>query len=174
MGPFDLLRKKGSKPIPAQPLKIRKQVTVTQAPNLAKSSVSRFPSVHRRGSPAPGAAKNQLHNQPQPALSQARRSKKRPSPAQVRLDSDSDDDSDREGDTAQRKKVKLNAEPEVDTKRQIRSQKAFSANEDGRFSVVHAADIASLSTSTKYKAAFPQSRSTTVALQYPSASQAEA
>ncbi len=170
MGPFDLLRKKGTKPIQAQPLKIRKQITVTQAPSLAKSSDFESSSVHRQGSPVPGTAKDRLPVKP---LSQARRSKKRPSPAQLRLESDSDDDSDREEDSELRKKIKLSAEPEVDTKRQIRSRKAFVADEDGRFLMVHAADIASLNTSTKYKAAFSQSPSTTVALQYPSASQTE-
>lgn len=173
MGPFDLLRKKGTKPVQAQPQHIRKQVTVTHAPIVAKSSGSGSSSVHRRRSPAFEAAKNRLPVKPQPVLSQARRLKKRPSPAQIRLESDSDDDSDREEDTEQRKKVKLSAEPEVDTRRQIRSRKAFSADEDGRFPMVHAADIASLNTSTKYKAAFSQSQSTTVAIQYPSASQAE-
>jgi len=173
MGPFDLLRKKGTKPIQAQPLKLRKQVTVTQAPILAKSPIPASSSVHRRGSPALGAAKNRLPIKPQPDLLQARRSKKRSSPADIRLESDSDDDSDREEDSEQRKKIKLIAEPEVDAKRQIRSRKAFVADEDGRFLMVHAADIASLNTSTKYKAAFSQSPSTTVALQYPSASQAE-
>lgn len=172
MGPFDLLRKKGTKPIQAQPQKIRKQITVTQVPVLTESSESGSSSVHRRGSPAFGAARNRRPVKLQPVHSQARRSKKRPSPAQLRVQSDSDDDSDRE-DTEQRKKVKLSAEPEVDTRRQIRSLKAFSADQDGRFSMVHAADVASLNTSTKYKAAFSQAQFTTVAIQYPSASQTE-
>lgn len=173
MGPFDLLRKKGTKPIQAQPQKLRKQITVTQVPVLTESSESGSSSVHRRGSPAFGAARNRRPVKLQPVLPQARRSKKRPSPAQLRLQSDSDDDSEREEDTEQRKKVKLSAEPEVDTRRQIRSLKAFSADQDGRFPMVHAADIASLNTSTKYKAAFSQAQFTTVAIQYPSASQAE-
>ena len=174
MGPFDLFRKRGSKPIQAQPLKIRKQLVVTQASKPSQSSIPIPSSSNIRASPSLQPAKNHATTRPQSAPPRVQKSKKRPSPAQAPLESDSDDDSGgEEVSGAQRKRAKLSTEPEVDTKRQIRNRKAFLGDDDGRLAMVHAADIASLSKSTKYKAAFPQFQSPSVSLQYPSASQAE-
>lgn len=63
---------------------------------------------------------------------------------------------------------------EPDMKRQIRSSKAFLEDNSGAFSMVHAADVASLSKPAKYKAAFPNDPQVIqIHLQYPSASQCE-
>lgn len=63
---------------------------------------------------------------------------------------------------------------EPDVKRHIRSRKAFSDEDGGKFSMIHASEIATLSKPTEYKPAFPKDpEATEVHLQYPSASQRE-
>lgn len=175
MGPFDLLRKKGSKPIiQAQPLKIRKQIVTSSAPAAAKSSTlassssfgpSRKQQNGKTASPAKGEA-------PRPRQQQ---SKKRQAPEHTPFESDSSDESDAEEEAeARRKRIKLSAEPQLlDVKRKIRSAEAFADGNDSGFAMVHAANIAALGKSTEYKPVFPDFESTSVSLQYPAPVQAE-
>ena len=168
MGPFDLFRKKGSKPIQSQSLKTRKQVVVNEVPNTSTTALS------ARASPTLQDAKDHFTSRPPSIKAQAQKSKKRPSHAQARLESDSDDESGREDESGvDKKRAKLSTEPHVDIKRQIRSRGAFSEDDNGLFTMVHSANIASLGEPTKYRAAFPDSQNMTVSLQYPSASQTE-
>ena len=174
MGPFDLFRKKGSKPIQSQPLKTRKQVVVNEVPNTSKTFTRALSASNVRASPTLQDAKNHFTSKPPSIKAQAQKSKKRPSPAQARLESDSDDESGTENDAGvDRKRAKLSTEPHIDIRRQIRSRGAFSEDDNGLFTMVHSANIASLGEPTKYRAAFPNSQTMTVSLQYPSASQTE-
>ena len=96
--------------------------------------------------------------------------------AQARLESDSDEgESDIEDPEARAKRVRLSSEPEPDLYRQMRSVEAFTVEDnEGRFAMVHGADIAANNKPTKFKPAFPgYPNGRTVSLQYPSASPVE-
>ena len=101
--------------------------------------------------------------------------RKRAASVQVRLQSDSEEgttDDDRE--EVKNKRLRLSTDPEPDLNRQIRSKEAFADVNNGLFTMVHAADIASSSKPTKFKPAFPGFLDDNfVSLQYPSASQME-
>ncbi|KAM0800176.1 putative histone methylation protein Dot1 [Usnea florida] len=104
----------------------------------------------------------------------AQNPRKRLASTPQRLESDSDDDiSDQDFGNA-RKRARRISHMEPDPKRHIRNRKAFSEEDGGVFPMVHAADVASLSKPTKYKAAFPNDpQAIRIRLQYPSASQSE-
>lgn len=102
------------------------------------------------------------------------RPRKRASETPQRLESDTDGDVSDEDLSASRKRQRLDGDMEPDQKRQIRNQSAFDGRYDGGFSMVHAADIASLKKSTKYKPAFPNGpEALEITLQYPSSLQRE-
>ena len=166
MGPFDLVQKKGSKPIQAQPLKIRKQPVV--APVSASSSCSKILLPTQIGK------SNGIVKAPT-ARARQQSSTRRSSPAQTRLESDAEDEpADEQYLGLPRKRVKLGEAPVVDSERQIRSINAFVQGKTQDPAVIHAADVASLEKPLKYKSAFFQDPLvTSVSLQYPSASRPE-
>lgn len=88
--------------------------------------------------------------------------------------SDSDDDVSDQDLGAAKKRARRASNVEPDPNRHIRSRRAFSDAEAGKFPMVHASAIASLSKPTKYKPAFPNDpQAIEICLQYPSASQRE-
>ncbi|KAL8739156.1 MAG: hypothetical protein Q9181_000185 [Wetmoreana brouardii] len=171
MSYFNLIQKKGSKPIPPAPNSIRKE-TVYSVPTVKSSSTpSTFrpkPALPKAKAGAPKAGRLRTNGSLQKS---ARRRKQSP---QTRLLSDSDSG---ESDTATetpRKRVKVVNETWPSVKRQLLCSVAFSDDDCGKFAMVHAADIASLDKTSKYRHAFPQELGNhVVKLQYPSASQQE-
>lgn len=172
MGFFDHIQRKGSTAIRAQPAQVRKEiVTIPANPRKALN-----PNPQPRNDRIPSRTLN-VKQKPvavQQALkARAQKSRKRPSSAQPRLDSDSDENSLDGVLEDSRKRVRASTDVEVDTKRLVRCRKAFS-EDGGSFPMVHAAEIASLSKPTKYRAVFPEfPHATVIYLQYPSASQRE-
>ena len=76
--------------------------------------------------------------------------------------------------SASTKRVRKDGSIEKDLNRQIRSVKAFSEDDGGKFYMMHGSSIASLDTPNKYKRAFPDYPDILeTSLQYPSASQRE-
>ncbi len=87
---------------------------------------------------------------------------------------DEDGDVSDEDLSASAKRVKKYDRAEKDINRHIRSKKAFSDEDGGRFPMIHASSIASLDGIAKYKRAFPDHPDILdIKLQYPSASQEE-
>ncbi len=177
---------KGSEPIQAQNLQIRREVVKPIArPGIPKvtahssdrsngshSTVNRQLSVRTGRS---GTAENGSRG-PAPRSLKARSNgrSKQTSPAPPLFSSSSDDNESAESPEGPRKKVKRVSSSEPDLKRPIRSRQAFSEDDDGVFPMVHAAEIASLEEPNKFSAAFDKStRSDSLSLQYPSASQQE-
>lgn len=158
----------------SQPPKIRKQVVITHVPDPSPSSTHITSSASTRASPSLQVAKQNETPRSQSAQPRSQKSRKRPSPIQARLESDSDDEiSEKDHPGTRRKRARLSTEPPVDKERQIRSREAFSKEQSGRFTMVHAAHIACLSKHTQYKVAFQQPQPVTVSLQYPSAVEPE-
>lgn len=86
---------------------------------------------------------------------------------------DDDGDVSDEDLSASTKRVRKDGGIEKDLNRQIRSKKAFSEEDGGSFTMIHASTIASLD-HTKYKRVFPDHPAVLrIGLQYPSASQRE-
>ena len=173
MGFFDHIQKKGSTAIKAQPAQIRKEIVV--APANPQKTLNTYPRLGGTRH-LPGQLNGKRKSAavwPNPKF-RDQNQKKRPSLAQPRLESDSDESSVDEFLEDSRKRARMSTDVEVDTKRQVRCRKAFSDEDYGSFPMVHAADIASLSKPTKYRALFPEvPRETEIYLQYPSASQRE-
>lgn len=173
MGPFDLFQKKGSKALQPQPLKTRKQIVPTSAPQ--KPLHPTFAASNSRLA-KPRKAGNTLSVGKQPAKPRSPNPRKRAASAQVRLEYDSEEgDSDVEEAEASVKRVRLSTEPEPDASRVIRDVEAFTADEgNGHLAMVHAADIAAMDKPTKFRPAFPQQPDKRlISLHYPSASQME-
>ena len=173
MGFFDSIQKPGFTAAKGKNIHIKQEVVKT-ALNPQKTFVP-FLQKHSKRS-LPDKKAKQLNSQtakPSPK-SQSQIPRKRPASTLQRLESDSDDDvSDQDLGNA-RKRARRISDLEPDMRRQIRSRKAFSEDDDGVFPMVHAADVASLSKPTKYKIAFPShSQIIRTQLQYPSASQSE-
>ena len=173
MGFFDHIQKKGSTAIKSQPAQIRKEI-VTASANPRKTLNLNTQLGDNRILPAPLNGKRKpVAVQPKPKP-RVQTQKKRPSSVQPRLESDSDESSTDEFLDDSRKRARMSTDVEVDTKRQVRCRKAFSDEDGGYIPMVHAADIASLSKPTKYRAVFPEiPRAIEIYLQYPSASQRE-
>ncbi|KAL9101155.1 MAG: hypothetical protein Q9163_003557 [Psora crenata] len=109
-----------------------------------------------------------------PAKERGRNSRKRASSTPQRQEWGSDDDLSDNDLYDPRKRARRNSTLEVDPNRCIGSRKAFSDEDGGKFDMVHAADIATLSNPKNYKPAFPNDpECAEVFLQYPSASQKE-
>ncbi|KAF4626996.1 hypothetical protein G7Y89_g11156 [Cudoniella acicularis] len=92
---------------------------------------------------------------------------------------DNDDDEDSDGDDGNKSSSELTRhkrqrteEQAVDLNRQLRSRKAFSGEDGGRFEMIHAADIAQSAKGSKLPAGATV-KDVTVELKYPSASQRE-
>lgn len=173
MGFFDHIQKKGSTAIKAQPAQVRKEI-VTASTRTSKTLNASLQPRNGRDIPRAFNVKQKPVAAQQASRQRAQRSRKRPSSAQPRLESDSDESSINGALEESRKRVRTSTDVEVDTKRLVRCRKAFSDKDGGSFPMVHAADIASLSKPTKYRAAFPEfPHARRILLQYPSASQRE-
>ena len=173
MGFFDNIQKPGFKANKNTKSHIR-QETVRIASNPRRTPNS--PSVQiskSRGLLNNSAIKENTVAKQSPK-SRVQSSRKRPVATPQPLRSDSDDDvSDQYKENAT-KRARRSSEVEPDVNRQIRSSKAFSNEGGGRFSMVHASEIASISKPSKYKAAFPDHPlANNILLQYPSAAQRE-
>ncbi|KAL9640415.1 MAG: hypothetical protein Q9164_000297 [Protoblastenia rupestris] len=103
-----------------------------------------------------------------------RSSRKRASSTPQRQEWGNDDDMSDQDLKTSKKRARRNSTIDSDLKRCIRSRKAFSNEDGGKFGMVHAADIATIRRPKNYKPAFPSNpESTEVFLRYPSASQME-
>ncbi len=173
MGFFDHIQRKGSTAIKAQPAQIRKEIVTAPAHTRKTLNANLLPR-NGRITPRTFNVKQKPVAVQQASRPRAQKSRKRPSSAQPRLESDSDESSMDGALEESRKRVRTSTDAEVDTKRLVRCRKAFSDKDGGLFPMVHAADIASLSKPTKYRAVFPEfPHATEILLQYPSASQRE-
>ena len=173
MGFFDSIQKPGFTAAKAKNVHIKQEIVKTAL--SPQKPFGRFPQ-HSNKRSLPDKKSQRLNDQtakssPKPQILHHR---KRPASTPQRLESDSDDDvSDQDlGDA--RKRARRTSDVDHDSKRQIRSRKAFSEDDGGVFPMVHAAEVASLSKPTKYRAAFPNDpQAIHIHLQYPSASQYE-
>jgi H3 lysine-79-specific histone-lysine N-methyltransferase len=185
MGFFDHLQKGGAFSLQPKKPQIRK-VVQAKAPEPSRS-----PSVSAAGngaSPLPRSASttnrsrelNGKRNSSRPQhehpsskqrLSTPSRNLKRSSPIQ-RLSSDDDSDTDTSFEVRKRVRVSASVEPDLD--RRVRSVAAFSKEGDKALAMVHAADIAFMQVSGKYKRAFEGTgEAAEIVLQYPSALKGE-
>ena len=168
---FDRLQKPGSSTIKPKPLQIRREVVVTK-PRASPQNAASPRSLGLQPSPTP-VPKKRDRNETQPTRIKARSARKREIPEQI-LKSSSDESGSDESISTTPKRFKSHVEEEVDSKRQVRSKKAFSGEGNGDLPRVHAADIMSLNTSVKYIPAFEGLEDgTEVAVQYPSCLQRE-
>ena len=175
MGFFQSIQKPGFKAAQAKNSHLQQEVIKTtpdarktQSPIPFAQRLNNRP-LHMKQAPKPKGTKAT----PSPRL-RLQNPRKRAASTPQRFDSDSDDDVS-DGDlNISSKRARRRSEPEPDATRQIRSRKAFSAENGGQFPMVHAADIASLKKPNEYKTAFPEyPEAVEVQLQYPSASQRE-
>ena len=173
MGFFDSIQKPGFTAAKGKNVHIKQEIVKT-ALNPQKTFAP-FPQ-HSNKRSLPGKKPTKVNSQTAKTSpkSRAQNPRKRPVSTPQPLESDSDIDvSDQDFGDA-RKRARRTSDVEPDLKRQIRSRKAFSDEDGGVFSMVHAVDVASLSKPTKYRAAFPNDpQATQTQLQYPSASQRE-
>lgn len=175
-GFFDHIQRKGSKAVKAQPAQVRKETVIMPLnPRKAlKPTLSQIDS--RKSTSVPNRKQDGVTvlESSKAGNVRAQNRRKRPSSAQPRLESDTDEDSSNEVLNDSRKRLKADQDVETSCKRQVRSREAFSEEDGSSFQMVHAADIASLSNTTKYRLAFPMpSAVKEILLQYPSASQKE-
>ncbi|CAL8574544.1 Nucleosomal histone H3-Lys79 methylase [Xanthoria parietina] len=168
---FNLIQKKGSKPIPPAPNSIRKEI-VHSSSNAKKTS---FLNFHRPNSAPPvskGLGQRVTKDRNRPTATDHVRKRKKSQHTRLLSDSDSAE-SETPAETP-RKRSKLVNGARKPMKRKLRSVAAFSEDDHGLFPMVHASDIAALDKPTKYRCAFPQQETQQgVQLQYPSASQQE-
>ena len=173
MGFFDSIQKPGFTAAKGKNVHIKQEIVKT-ALNPQKPFVP-FPQ-HSRRRLLPDKRVPKLDGQTanRSPNSRAQNPRKRPASIPQRLESDSEDDLSDQDLVDARKRVRRTSEVEPDVNRQIRSKKAFLEDDGGIFAMVHAADVASVSKPTKYRAAFPNDpQAVRVQLQYPSASQSE-
>lgn len=158
-----------------QNLQIRKEVVTTKsaAPsrNLSGPQRPNAPNAPKyKSKKSNGAASweaNKLSPNPPRAQKRAPVKRRTPSEATPALSSDTSD----EDDSPERptKRAKQEAQ-DLDLKRRVRCREAFSEDNHGKISMVHAADITSLDRATKYVPAFEGvAESHELRLQYPSA-----
>lgn len=198
MGPFDGMIGKGLKPLTAKKQKVHTQ-TIKATSNTTKHKKQLSPLPPQSfPSPANGKAKTLNGDAPKPQKKLSPRpngkepkarireerssSLKTSSPAvsTPRFDSDHSDDEAEEVQSNKRRKVEEDAY--VDTSRSIRDVQAFSEEDQGNFSMVHAVDVANLGTdenpNPNYATFFralkgDEDEAPVIELQYPSASQRE-
>ena len=168
---FNLIQKKGSKPIPPAPESISKE-KIYGAPT-AKRTLNADVSRPKRTLPSTIAGGRKA-NKVRTNGSLSRNSHKSKQSTPTRLVSDSDSQESDAGSEVQAKRARLTPDNRTVQRRAVRCQIAFSEDDDGIFPTVHAADIASLEKPPKYRLAFPQNDDIySITLQYPSASQQE-
>lgn len=179
---FGHLHKSGAPAIKPQGSQIRKEV-IRVAPDVrSHQRIASPPAGHPSGKSArqPNGApqktkagvKHGLDESPNTKLNN-KKPRHRPSPRSQPLQASSDSSDDDSFLARSSPKPRVTRSP--DLKRQVRCRAAF-VDEDGTFPMVHAADIASIDKTNKYKPAFVDTAagSTDVLLlQYPSASQPE-
>lgn len=175
MGFFDSIQKPGFKAAQTKNAHIQQEVVKTtidprktQSPTpFAQRLLNRPPPKKK----SPKQSNTKATPSPRPLPQNPR---KRAASTPQRLESDSDGDVSDENLNVGSKRARRSSDPEPDLDRQIRNRKAFSGEDGGQFHMIHAADIASLSTPSKYSPAFPNDpNAIEVQLQYPSASQGE-
>ena len=176
MGFFQSIQKPGFKAAQAKNSHIQQEVIrTTTDPRNTQSPIPFAQRLNNRLLHKKQASKQDATKDtpsPKPRIQNPR---KRAASTPQRFDSDSDDVdiSDRDLNISS-KRLRRSSDPEADPTRQIRSGKAFSEEVGGHFPMVHAADIATLSKHTAYRAAFPDDpQAIEIHLQYPSASQRE-
>lgn len=173
MGFFDHLQPKGRKALKPEPPRIRKEVDHSTPPPARRIGT---PTSTRASTPVlPNRlARKRARLDVKAPASRSPKPRKRTVSEQPRLESDSDDDGSAQAFDQPNKRVRLSGDVDHDETRRLRCQSAFLEDEDAKFPMIHAADIASLNMSTKYKPAFPGSlESHSALIQYPSASHPE-
>lgn len=166
MGPFDHIQKKGSNAIRPQPAQIRKEIISTVISVRKTSNLP--PQRYSNG------VKAKTNRPISPAVKgRTKDTKQKLSNLQQPLESDSDE-AEEEGDhseseRAPRKRQRIDLDVKPDIRRKMRNEKSFSKNSHGIPSMVHAADIATVRNSTKYRSAFSRTPDLhQVELEYPS------
>jgi H3 lysine-79-specific histone-lysine N-methyltransferase len=151
-----------------KPAPLPSKVVSTKSTQAQQASPSRASSSTARSSPATPPSDGHGSSRLKPGKRKASRQK---SPTQQRLDTDSEDDGateELEGTSYKRQKTSRT----IDSKRHLRSRRAFSEADGGVFEMIHAADISSVSKKPKLAITL-SAENVTVELQYPSASQRE-
>ena len=175
MGFFDSIQKPGFKAAQTKNAHIQKEVVKTTIDPRKTQSPTPFAQRLLNRVPPKKKSPKQSNTKATPSpRSQPHNPRKRAASTPQRLESDSDGDVSDENLDIGSKRVRRSSDPEPDLNRQIRSRRAFSGEDGGQFHMIHAAEIASLSTPSKYSPAFPNDpNAIEVQLQYPSASQRE-
>ena len=168
MGFFDTIQKPGFKAAKGKNSHIEQQVVKVTAP--PRPSIPLSQRLNNRQLPKkPNSAQKA-----EPTKSGSHQRKRQAVATPQPLESDSDDDVCNQTLEGAKKRLRRASDIEPDPNRRIRSETAFSEEDDGDFSMVHAADIASLSKPTQFTIAFPEDpQATKIYLQYPSKSQRE-
>ena len=165
MGPFDHIQKKGSVAIKPQPAQIRREIISTVTPVQKVSNVAPRKDLSRENAKTTQTTSN--------VKGQSVDTRKKPSNVPQRLESDSDDNGDRnniETETVPRKRQRTGIKGTPDISREIRNQNSFLKDSHGIPGMVHAADIANVRDSTKYRRAFPKTiHLSQIDLHYPAA-----
>ena len=173
MGFFDSIQKPGFTAAKAKNVHIKQEVVKTVL-NPQKTFVPFPQHPNKRSLPDKKAKSPNCQTAKPSSKARAQNHRRRPASTPQRLESDSEDDASDQDLGDARKRARRTSDVEPDSKRQIRSRKAFSEDDGGVFPMVHAANVASLSKPTKYRAAFPNDPGVIrIRLQYPSASQCE-
>ena len=173
MGFFDSIQKPGFTAAKGKNVHIKQEIVKT-ALNPAGTFIPFPPYSSKRSLSGKQIKKLNTQTAKPSSKSRAQSYRKRPASTSQRLESDSDDDVSGQDPGDARKRARRICSVKPDFKREIRSRKAFSEDDSGVFPMVHAADVASLSKPTKYKAAFPNyPEIIQINLQYPSACQSE-
>lgn len=169
---FDRLQKPGSTTIKPKPLQIRREVVTTQP--RASSQTGPLPQSNGLQSKVQvRVPKKRERIEPQPSRTKPRSAGRSKISEQI-LKLSSDESSSDESILTTPKRFKSHVEEEVDSNRQVRSKKAFSAEGNDDHSRVHAADVISLNTSVKYSPVFEGlAEKAEIFVQYPSCLQSE-
>ena len=172
MGFFDSIQKPGFKAAKGKNSHIHQEITRTPTPPRTPIPLSQ--RLNNRTLPKKQVRKQRDSSRRTSPNRRDQNSRKRAVSTPQRLESDSDDDGASQDIESVKKRARRDSDFEPDLDRHIRSSKAFSEDNEWTVSIVHAADIASLSKPTKYMPAFPNDEhATEIYLQYPSAAQRE-
>ncbi|KAL8825419.1 MAG: hypothetical protein Q9170_007799 [Blastenia crenularia] len=165
---FNTIQKKGSKPIPPTPDSIRRDIV--QGAQPVKRTLNARHLQFKPKPPRPTARSQKIRTK-----GHSRKNPQRRKPStHIRLVSDSESQESDTGSEVQTKRTKTTHQSQSSRRRELRCKIAFSEEDDGIFTMIHAVDIASLDKPPKYRPAFLQDAERyAVALQYPSASQQE-
>jgi len=173
MGFFDSIQKPGFMAAKGKNSHIEQQISRVATP--PRPSIPLSQRLNNRQLPKKSTSAQNAGSANSPPMSQGFHRRKRPAVTTPQpLESDSDDDVSDQALENAKKRMRRASDVEPDINRQIRSKKAFSDEDKGRFPMVHGADIASLSKPSKFTIAFPNDpQATEIFLQYPSNSQRE-